>query len=183
MLEHFYQNIAGHCDFYGLYLDALERMPDNATMVEVGTWRGHSLAFLAVQASRYCKPIHIVGVDAFEDSPDAHMAANPTNGEFPTLAEVSELFTPLPNVRLIKGISWEVASQFEDESLDFVFIDADHAFESVTKDLDAWWPKVKKGGIMAGHDYSFAYPGVVAAVHLKFGPCRRVVSSWITTKS
>ena len=42
---------------------------------------------------------------------------------------------------------------FEDESLDFVFIDAGHRYKSVKLDLDLWEPKVKKGGLLVGHDY------------------------------
>lgn len=53
----------------------------------------------------------------------------------------------------IKGDSAVSASIFEDRYFDFVFIDADHREESVKKDILAWLPKVKKGGIIAGHDY------------------------------
>lgn len=69
--------------------------------------------------------------------------------------------------RMIKGDSVESAKLFEDESLDFVFIDAGHRFEEVKADLEAWFPKVRKGGIVSGHDY-VAYKdfGVVEAVDL-----------------
>ena len=53
----------------------------------------------------------------------------------------------------IKSISWEAASKFDNESVDFVFIDAGHDYESVTKDISCWFPKIKKGGIISGHDY------------------------------
>ena len=42
---------------------------------------------------------------------------------------------------------------FEDESLDYVYIDGDHRYRGITKDLKAWWPKVRKGGFFGGHDY------------------------------
>jgi predicted O-methyltransferase YrrM len=45
------------------------------------------------------------------------------------------------------------AGQFEDKSLDFVFIDADHRYEYTKRDILAWLPKIKNGGIIAGHDY------------------------------
>ena len=41
----------------------------------------------------------------------------------------------------------------EDESLDFVYIDANHAYDWVVQDIELWYPKVKKGGILWGHDY------------------------------
>jgi hypothetical protein len=50
--------------------------------------------------------------------------------------------------------SSDIASQlFEDESLDFVYIDANHAYDWVVQDIELWYPKVKKGGILWGHDY------------------------------
>jgi hypothetical protein len=50
--------------------------------------------------------------------------------------------------------SLEAAERVPDGSLDFVYIDARHDYESVLEDLEAWFPKVKPGGILAGHDYA-----------------------------
>lgn len=56
--------------------------------------------------------------------------------------------------------------QFDDESLDFVFIDGDHTFDNVMLDIILWSRKVKKGGIVAGHDYyHHRAGGVVPAVN------------------
>lgn len=49
--------------------------------------------------------------------------------------------------------SLEAAEKFKDKSIDFCFIDADHRYSHVSKDIRAYLPKVKKGGILAGHDY------------------------------
>lgn len=57
------------------------------------------------------------------------------------------------NCDLIKGFSMDVVRQFEDRSLDFVYIDAAHDFLNVTKDIAEWSKKVRSGGIVAGHDY------------------------------
>jgi len=51
---------------------------------------------------------------------------------------------------------------FEDESLDFIFIDADHSYEGVKRDITLWSPKVKKGGHIVGHDID--WEGVKRAV-------------------
>ena len=56
--------------------------------------------------------------------------------------------------RIIKAFSVEAAKQVEDRSLDFVYIDGNHEFEWVVADLAAWIPKVREGGIIAGHDYA-----------------------------
>lgn len=49
--------------------------------------------------------------------------------------------------------SQNASSFFTDESFDFVYIDANHSYESVKKDIELWYPKVRKGGILSGHDY------------------------------
>jgi len=50
------------------------------------------------------------------------------------------------------------------EYLDFVYIDADH-FQGIKQDLEAWFPKIKNGGIISGHDYDVTYPAVTQAVN------------------
>lgn len=49
--------------------------------------------------------------------------------------------------------SVEAAARVEDQSFDFVYIDARHDYDSVKEDLEAWYAKVRPGGILAGHDY------------------------------
>lgn len=53
-------------------------------------------------------------------------------------------------VRMDSNVS---ADLFPDEYFDFIFIDADHSYEAVVRDIQCWWPKIKKGGIFAGDDY------------------------------
>lgn len=59
-----------------------------------------------------------------------------------------------PNYTFVKEFSVEASKQFEDGSLDFVYIDANHSDPYVTQDIEAWTPKVRKDGIVAGHDYA-----------------------------
>ena len=62
----------------------------------------------------------------------------------------------------LRGVSWEMAAKVADNTLDFVFIDADHIYPSVKKDILAWTPKLRAGGMMSGHDINL--PGVLQAV-------------------
>lgn len=67
--------------------------------------------------------------------------------------------------KLVKAYSPEVADLYEDNSLDFVYIDGLHDYESVKKDMNAWYKKVKPKKILSGHDFNtHKWPGVVQAV-------------------
>ena len=84
------------------------------------------------------------------------------------------------NIERAYGDSSATAVNFGDKSVDLVYIDADHSYEAVQRDIAVWLPKVKAGGFIAGHDYSHAFPGVVRAVCEKFSLPDRVYSdsSW-----
>ncbi len=64
--------------------------------------------------------------------------------------------------QIIKDYSVNGSKHVADNSLDFVFIDALHTYEAVTEDITAWYPKVRSGGLFAGHDYH--WEGVQKAV-------------------
>lgn len=63
----------------------------------------------------------------------------------------------------IQGYSYAVADRLPDQSLDLVFIDADHSYDAVKKDILAYTPKLKTTGLLTGHDID--YPGVNRAVN------------------
>lgn len=58
---------------------------------------------------------------------------------------------------IMRMFSVEAAKKFGDTDLDFVYLDARHDYRSVDEDLRAWWPKVKRGGILSGHDYKNSF--------------------------
>lgn len=65
---------------------------------------------------------------------------------------------------ILKGLSVAMAKRVADESLSLVYLDADHSYEGVLADLYAWYPKLIKGGVMAGHDFLSPQYGVKKAV-------------------
>ena len=65
-------------------------------------------------------------------------------------------------IRWIKKKSAEAVEDFADGSLDFVYIDGNHSYDSVREDIVLYYPKLKEGGLLAGHDYD--YPEVRKAV-------------------
>jgi len=59
----------------------------------------------------------------------------------------------------LRESSPSAAVRFHEGSLDFVFIDADHRYEAVRDDIRAWWPKLRSGGALCGHDYAIHRDG------------------------
>ena len=138
------------------------------TFAEVGVWKGHAISFLASQLSD--RDIEIYGIDLWADRTNNEHYSHLTDAD-EQLSNIQRMYEhnlEQTNTRHliedIKGCSWEVADQFEDGYFDFVYIDAAHDYSSVIKDIEAWKPKVKKGGIFAGHDYE-EKNNVVRAVH------------------
>lgn len=193
-VHHVFRNIYGWFDFDDLYLAAIARAPadEPSTFVELGTWLGRSLSFLAVEVVNSQKPIELVSIDRttnVEIDPSDQMQV-----EMRRLWQGRLLIDVLAHhlgACLDAGLLWthlvhdtsEAAKNFVDASVDFVFVDADHSYEGVLKDLRAWWPKVKAGGRMAGHDHTLAFPGVIQAVAEFFdGKALRSASSWYIDK-
>jgi len=91
------------------------------------------------------------------------------------------------NVHLVKKTSLEAAKDYDDEELDFVFIDGDHSYQNVKEDIHLWLPKIKVGGYLAGHDFSLEWFSVVRAVEDTIGLNKIIVNVpakvWIYRKS
>jgi predicted O-methyltransferase YrrM len=154
-MEHFYKNLGEEWFTYpGLYSMIVERFPTDSHFVEVGTWKGMSAAYMAVEIKNSGKNIKFDCVDTWDFVPSQiEIPKDMFNNLYEIFIEniepVKELITP------IKALSWDGAIFYENESLDFIFIDAAHDYESVKKDINAWFPKLKKEGIIAGHDYTW----------------------------
>jgi hypothetical protein len=85
------------------------------------------------------------------------------------------------NVEIMRMTSLEASQKVEDNSLDFVYIDALHDFDSVMMDLLLWNPKVKSGGIISGHDFVHYYQfGIIQAVQA-FTQAHQIHAWYITT--
>lgn len=162
-VQHFFQNLEGWFTFPALYLSLVKLLPEGARFVEVGSWKGKSLAFFLVEMQNRMRRFEVFAVDTWEGSPEHAGLDCIVDGslfeEFRrNLSSLDGLFTA------IRAPSLEAVETFRNQSLDAVFIDAGHEYEDVIADLHAWHPKLKPGGYLCGHDYSSAWPGVVRAV-------------------
>jgi len=161
-MEHFYQNIDGWFNFEDLYREMVREAKDRAEFVEIGAWKGKSSAFMAVEIINSEKDIILHVVDHFQGSEEHQTEGDVVEG----ILKQTFLSNTAPVedvIQLWPMHSALAVSHFEDRSLDFVFIDAAHDYESVKEDITMWLPKVKRGGVIAGDDYS-TWPGVKQAV-------------------
>lgn len=173
-MNHFYFDIPGFVNYYSLYDDIINKLEDNSKFVEVGVWKGHSISYAVVESIIKNKKINFYAVDSFEGSPGEPTIMNDRSVVNGSLFDDYSMYTsPIKDyITTIKAYSVEAAQQFEDKSLDFVFIDASHKYENVKADILAWLPKIKKGGFIGGHDYAFDKEhddyGVTLAVNESF---------------
>ncbi len=164
-------NIHGWFNFDDVYRHAVFMAQKNAMFVEIGSWLGQSACYMATLIKASNKNIKFDCIDIWSNNimdPAFAIEINDSINSGISMLEKFK-FNMVNNnvneyVNAIQAISWEAASYYEDNSLDFVFLDADHSYDSVKKDLEAWWPKVKLGGIFAGHDYTELGYGVKKAV-------------------
>lgn len=135
-----------------LYQTIVKKFPSGSKFVEIGSWKGKSSAFMAVEIANSGKQIDFYCIDTFEGSVE-----HQNNPELPHLYDIfkSNMKPVEDYYQDMKMTSMEAVKKFEDESLDFVFIDGSHEYEDIKDDIISWLPKVKRGGILAGHDYYF----------------------------
>lgn len=176
-----YTDIAGWMDFEDFYSAQVAIANDGDVFVEVGCWLGRSTIYLADAIRRSGKQIKLYAVDNFSGvtlapgaPPEQYCEGRDVRAEFhANLAAcgVADLVT------VIDSDSADAAALFNPASVDFCFIDADHSYPAVTRDIAAWRPKVKPGGIISGRDRSIE--GVDRAVREAFGEYEAVgPSSW-----
>jgi predicted O-methyltransferase YrrM len=155
-------NIHGWFDFDNFYHDmvhkfAIENRKYN--FVEIGCWKGMSSAFMAVEIANSFKNIDFYCVDTWKGSKE-HIDINSPHFEAQCLEEngiydifIENMQSVIDYIKPIRLKSIDAAQQFEDGFFDFVFIDGSHEYEDIRDDINAWYPKVKSGGLLAGHDY------------------------------
>ena len=179
-----YETISGWFDFDDVYRQFVDRM-ESGIIVEVGSWLGRSVVYLAEYVLEQQKDIRIYSVDTWQGSnEEAHRKYIEEIGGSDALYEqFLKNISPLPidSIIPIRKSSVEAAKLFADNSLDVVYIDASHNYIDVVNDIDAWLPKIKKGGIISGHDYSpDIWNGVVCSVNAIFGEDIKISrNSWI----
>lgn len=176
-----WQQIHGWFDYSEVYRQIAKTLRDGSQFAEIGVWFGKSLAAMA----SYCKnrKVQFHAVDTFRGSqnqPELQRVAQHNGGSILAAFLKNMKMCGVTNLRVIESESDVAAQQFSDGQLDAAFIDADHSFEAVRKDIDAWLPKVKPGGILAGHDVNET--GVKEAVASRLPSAKTVGRCWLYVK-
>ena len=154
-MEHFYESIPGWFSYDYLYRDAVDRAEDGAVFVEIGSFKGRSSAFMAVEIINSGKKIQFDCIDPQEllshyadsakdqpevfegyNSVDFHKRLEPVQGTY----------------NLIKETSNTAVNRYSDGTIDFLMIDGDHTYEAVKNDILNFIPKMKVGGVITGDD-------------------------------
>jgi hypothetical protein len=150
-----------------IYGPAVAEAKDGDVFVELGVFCGRSLAMLCEMVLQSGKLIAVYGVDLWEDG--GAITRNASHPYEPAvmdqcIRDVERTVDKGVKLALFREDTASAAYRFEDRSVTLAFIDGDHSYAGVQRDIAAWWPKVKPGGLLAGHDYSHEYPGVMQAV-------------------
>jgi len=175
-------------DYPNLYQRVVNLAKENSHFVEVGSWKGRSASYMAVEIINSGKNIKFDCVDTWSGTNDPNeKESTPEYRNEPTILNdtLFDLFLSNTNrvshvINPVRMASTEAASLYEDNSLDFVFIDACHTYDCVTADIKAWLPKIKEGGILAGHDVN--YHPVTSAIRENLKNYERDGSCWVYYK-
>ena len=163
-----FNEIPGWFSYQVLYDDVIDKLPNHSNIVEVGSWFGKSTNYLASKIKSSKKNINFTAVDTFKGSigEESHKAKLGVfdNDIYSEFMHSTILLGHNNFLNVIKDTSLNAKDSFINNSLDFVMLDAGHSYEDVSNDINAWFYKVKPGGIIAGDDYIKEFKGVVNAV-------------------
>jgi predicted O-methyltransferase YrrM len=159
MIEHFCDKIQGWFAYPNIYAEMVDkaREPRKYIFVEVGSWKGKSTAFMATEIINSKRDIQFYAVDTWKGSEEHY---DISNSVYEPLLKDDKLYdeflkNTIPVHKAIFPIRMEsarAATLFADESIDFVMIDAAHDYDNVLLDIKSWYPKIRRGGIIAGDD-------------------------------
>lgn len=147
----------------GLIQEVVENAPDPARFVEIGVWEGRGVVVTVEAIRKSGKAIEMHAVDWFEggtfDGEENTYLRRLKALDLEGLDQESSFMKALrewemeDEVVVHKMTSLEAAATFADQSLDYVYIDADHHEHMALADIEAWAPKVRLGGVLAGDDW------------------------------
>lgn len=160
-----YNDIEGWFNFPDFYDQIIKEFKNNndIIMVELGVWMGKSVIYLADKIRKHGLDVKLFAIDNFIGNENSNqqnkkhitkvIVDKKYNGNFYSTYNQNVVDCGVRNIISdIQKPSLEAVLEFEDKSIDFIFIDGDHHYDAVSQDIKVWYPKIKVGGIMSGHD-------------------------------
>lgn len=157
-MDHIFQDIPGWFDWHETYARWARDAPRDAVIVEVGTFKGRSAAFMSVALARLGRTdVRFLCVDTWQGAPELLQFADVRDGSFydiwqQTRARLQEIGAVVPVE--MRMPSTEAATHFRAGEVWAVWLDGAHDFANVQADCEAWWPTIAPGGEMGGHDWN-----------------------------
>jgi len=128
---------------------------DMPSVVEIGVYKGDMSRRLLIHPNLCLTMIDPWGeyvAETYKKSGDEYAMHTPEEWDEIKAKALDSVSWAKDRVRVYQGTS-EGAAEFFEDTFDIVFIDGDHSYEQTSKDIKAWWPKVKEDGYLGGHDY------------------------------
>lgn len=158
------------------FLYNIAKKYNGGKIAEIGSWKGRSSCALLTgnkDGEVYC-------IDTWQGSDDVRDDTNWMAKKEDVFEIFKENTKQFPNLRISRRRGSQAANAFPNGYFDIVFIDAGHTYEEVKEDIENWLPKVKKGGVLCGHDYIESWMGVIKAVDESFDEPHDVIDSiWV----
>lgn len=162
------KEIPGWFSYSELYNQFITEAKDGSTIVEIGSWFGKSTKYLLDRIFQSGKSIKVEVIDTFKGSLNESIHQNIVQSYDGDIYQTFYENIDFNNDVIVhKNYSNDSAELFENSSIDFLMIDADHSYEAVTSDIKNYFNKVKPGGIISGDDYN-VFEGVTKAVNEYF---------------
>lgn len=134
---------------------------DCKAVCELGVFKGDNFMNMIAHGPKLAVAVDTWRNDGVHSSTDAKYSSQELKQQY---MDFKEKVKDFDFVKIYREDTSEAARYFKDKSFDFVYIDADHTVEGCREDIQAWYPKVKPGKFLVGHDYNRKF-GVVGAVN------------------
>ena len=167
----------------------LEQLVKNSKFVEVGVWKGD----FSKQIWSISNPNLLVLVDSWTFDEKVRGCAPQVSGEEPlsqnffdqAKKDTYDKFENVQNVNILDLNSLEASSKYQDNFFDYIYIDAEHTYKAVTKDLEVWYPKLKKNGTLFGDDYYWREEDDTLSLHRAYQEFiqKNHIKKWCVFKS
>lgn len=154
-MDHFYQNIDGFSEIYSqgtllnVFIPVLSTT-NKLNIAEIGVLNGRLTAMWSVML--------------LDNDFDFNYYAIDNRPNFVETLDIT-LKPVMAKITIINESSIVVCNHFPDQFFDIIYIDANHSYDDVLRDIISWYPKVKDNGFICGDDYLDFFPGVIKAVN------------------